>query len=100
MFEPPLVVTFPDPDPRAVNMEVTQSSQCLFSASGDTGCADNQIPLVSRRVTWVRVYVGSGSLLFDIPNVQVRLTVRRNNVPWLTLNTTTTARHACTRCVR
>jgi len=97
MFEPPLVVTFPDPDPRVVNMEVTQSSQCLFSASGDTDCADNQIPLVSRRVTWVRVYVGSGSPLFDIPNVQVRLTVRRNNAAWLTLNTTTTARHLIDR---
>ena len=87
------------PDYAIAKIEVTQSQQCLDTTRGDTACADNELPLVADRLTWVRVYVRSGAGV-DVPNVPVRLNVSRNTDPWLTIDGVATAKTVLDRDIR
>lgn len=91
-FEPFVEQTVLDSDPYVSNIEVTQVVQCMFQNVGDTSCEDNQIPLVARRITWVRVYLSSMGDDNIIPDIPVRLTVTRNGAPFDTIDNVGTAR--------
>lgn len=75
------------------NVEVTQSQQCLDNTTGDTDCEDNELPLVACKLTWVRVYVLSGTSA-DVP---VRLTISRNGSLLFTRDGTATAKQTIDR---
>jgi hypothetical protein len=92
LFEPAQILPLFERDLRVLNIEVTQSIQCLQVTLGDTGCTDNQVPLVNKRFTWARVYVTNNSAIaFDVQNVPVRLTITKNGAPFQALNGTATA---------
>jgi hypothetical protein len=76
----PTATPTPKIDLTVKNVEIVQAIQCLNEATGDTGCLDNSVPLVSQKHTAVRVYVGLG----DTPQepadgVGARLRGYRNN---------------------
>jgi hypothetical protein len=74
---PRLVVNYgpaePASDLAVDDVEITQGIQCLDNTVGDTACADNSIPLVEGRPTWVRVFVDTGAAVADVHNVNSRL---------------------------
>jgi hypothetical protein len=74
---PRLIVNYGPADPRGDlsvdDVEVTQGIQCLDNTVGDTDCADNSIPLVERRPTYVRVFVDTGAAIANLGNVNARL---------------------------
>ena len=59
-------------------IEITEGIQCFNPSLGLTSCADNSVPLVTKKDAAARIYlkVGSGS----VNNVPVRLYLRANNV--------------------
>jgi hypothetical protein len=71
----------PDSDLAVDNVEITQGIQCLDNTVGDTDCADNSIPLVEGRPTWVRVFVDTGHAAANVNNVNGRLRRTIGGVP-------------------
>ena len=53
------------------DIEVTQAIQCLDNTTGATACADNSVPLIANKLTYVRVYPAVD--LADTVNVNARL---------------------------
>ena len=67
---PPTPTATPSHDLTVDSIEVVQVVQCMDTSQGDTGCADNSVPLVALKETAVRVYVALGDgIRPTLPNV-------------------------------
>lgn len=82
IVQPPLISLL---DLSIHGIEVTQGIQCFDQSKGLTTCANNSLPMVVKKDAAARIYLKSGGLLSNVPNVPVRLHIRANNV-WYTAN--------------
>jgi hypothetical protein len=83
-----IIVTLMPPDLSIDSVEITQGIQCLDNASGL--CADNAVPLISGKTTYVRVYV-KVNWLAAVSNVSasaVASTSGGSNITGTALNST------------
>ncbi|HZY44298.1 MAG TPA: DNRLRE domain-containing protein, partial [Anaerolineae bacterium] len=85
-LSPPIFQYYPPTiDLSIAGIELTEGIQCFDTSKGLAGCANNSLPLISKKNATARIYLkytGSGSSLNNVP---VRLHLRANNV-WYVVN--------------
>ncbi|MCE7988189.1 MAG: hypothetical protein DYG89_44080 [Caldilinea sp. CFX5] len=84
-LEPVIVAPFLQSDLTIAGIEITQGIQCFDTSKGLAGCADNSMPVSTKKDTTARIYLKCTSLLINCSrnNVPVRLHIFANGVEYL-----------------
>ncbi|MCK4724562.1 MAG: DNRLRE domain-containing protein, partial [Anaerolineales bacterium] len=73
------------PDLSIHGIEITQGIQCFDTSKGLASCADNSMPVVTKKDSTARIYLKYNGILSAASNIPVRLYIRANGV-WYTAN--------------
>jgi hypothetical protein len=77
--------TLLQPDLSIHGIEITQGIQCFDTSQGLAACADNSMPVVTKKDSTARIYLKYNGLFSEASNIPVRLFIRANGV-WYTAN--------------
>ena len=84
-LQPVIVAPFLQSDLTIAGIEITQGIQCFDTNKGLANCADNAMPVSTKKDTTARIYLKCSSLLVNCSrnNVPVRLHIFANGVEYL-----------------
>jgi hypothetical protein len=84
-LQPVVVAPFLQSDLTIAGIEITQGIQCFDTSKGLANCADNAMPVSTKKDTTARIYLKCTSLLLNCSrnNVPVRLHIFANGVEYL-----------------